>query len=1050
MPATPVIDGTQTGGSVVAQTGFNLTAIPTLANNDWAIGWETSGTVFTPNGGWSSFGAVSGAASQSIPTSGTNVIFGGTFTSSTWQAGCTVFQTTGSTPVIVSSNQASGSAGFPASNVVMPLPFSVTAGNAILVLHNELSAVSSNVPTVTDTQGNTYTQLFFANAGPAGRQVSAFIAMKIAAGSTTVTLNVSGGVGSAAVATAFEVNNIAAVIQSINGQHLYEYESIALNERTIIATAADASGANSLTNEVVYWDAAGAIQPIFTPAALATNVRLVDSRDYAYFSDGIAADYLKWTLDGGPTKTKWGIVAPASAITIGPATGGGALSFALSAAANGSGGNTVYTGTNLNTLTTGTQVQIGGFVNAGNNGAFTVVSSTPTTVTVNNPSGVAESATATLTTQNKLRPTTLLNGWGGNAHVGSYEGGVNQGFSFGLDPSTTGAYSNPGNAFDGDLTTFASATFQHSHQYAGCVWSFAGIGASATNVTLNILSEVPASGTDGQIVTLRSAGLWYSLDNGTTWTQIYNSSTFTKQYSTIAVPNGTTLANVQVMAFLDSHDNMYQKVYDIYIQATFTGTGPVNLTSGREYFAVFENSITGHLSDLSPVSISTGAVFGGAIPLVSIPVSSDPQVDTVVILATADGGDESTLYFVVALPNGTTTFQDNTPEETLLQNNTYLSTDFDGTEHGVADNTPPPVGSLYPTKHRGRLFLLNGSTLFFTKSIADLTTSTGIIAGKYEEAWPADFTMDISEGAEQGNALLSDGTVLYIGTKRHVRRLLGSGPQDFQPIEIIHGETGVNSQDVWQFIYLEGVPVGAMWMTPDLRVIRSDFNTYNNVGWQIQNTLNKINTSALQNCWAAFVGEGVQTFYILAIPTGVNTIPDTLCVYSIATGKWFIWTPTDSIRCALYYMNLSGIPRFVINALSSVIYLFDPAQITDRANSSLPVQVTSSWRTSWLDIGDPMLVKALNELEIGTDDTGMLVTVEGATNSREFETPTAIVTAVPLTSNFLGQLKVDLGGTQTRFRFYRFTFSSTTTVASVVTDVLMDYMSIEAIPFSRY
>src|SRR4029077_19103644 len=48
--------------------------------------------------------------------------------------------------------------------------------------------------------------------------------------------------------------------------------------------------------------------------------------------------------------------------------------------------------------------------------------------------------------------TPTLNGWGPNAHVGAYEMGVNQGFGFGLDPSTTSGYANPNNAGDGNTT----------------------------------------------------------------------------------------------------------------------------------------------------------------------------------------------------------------------------------------------------------------------------------------------------------------------------------------------------------------------------------------------------------------------------------------------------------------------------------------------------------------------------------------------------------------------------------------------------------------------
>jgi hypothetical protein len=72
--------------------------------------------------------------------------------------------------------------------------------------------------------------------------------------------------------------------------------------------------------------------------------------------------------------------------------------YTLSAAANASGGNTVYTGTNLGFLVPGNKLNIAGFANANNNGTpFTVVSSTTTTVTVNNPNGVAETHAGTAT-----------------------------------------------------------------------------------------------------------------------------------------------------------------------------------------------------------------------------------------------------------------------------------------------------------------------------------------------------------------------------------------------------------------------------------------------------------------------------------------------------------------------------------------------------------------------------------------------------------------------------------------------------------------------------
>jgi hypothetical protein len=69
--------------------------------------------------------------------------------------------------------------------------------------------------------------------------------------------------------------------------------------------------------------------------------------------------------------------------------------FTATAAANHVGGNTTYTGTFSND-NTGHPVTITGFTNGNNNGSFTVVSNTSTTMTVNNPNGVAETHAGSL------------------------------------------------------------------------------------------------------------------------------------------------------------------------------------------------------------------------------------------------------------------------------------------------------------------------------------------------------------------------------------------------------------------------------------------------------------------------------------------------------------------------------------------------------------------------------------------------------------------------------------------------------------------------------
>jgi hypothetical protein len=842
---------------------------------------------------------------------------------------------------------------------------------------------------------------------------------------------------------------------TLYAEHLYYYQSQTLDKCTIIATASDQSGVLSTSNDVIYFDGAGVAQNIFTPSLNARPPRAVCSRDYEYFLDGISADNYKWTLVGGSAVSNWGIAAPPSALTVGIATGGGAVVYTLSAAANAVGGNTTYTGTNLQNLSAGTIVQISGFTNAGNNGNFPVVSATgsgPTsTVTVVNSGGITESAAATLVTDNAINPTTLLNGWGAYAHVGSYEGGTNQGYNFATDSSVTAAYTNPGNVFDGSDTTFSYAVGQHTHNYWGCVWSFTNPN-KFNNLTLQILSEVPTNGTDGYTSTARSAGLWYSLDGGTSWTQIYNMALRAKQWDAVSLPNGQDLTQVQVMAFLDSHDDMYQKVYTIKILGETTGNGPITLNTGRQYFTVFYSSITGNYSDLSPLSVSTGPVNGGAFPLTNIPVSPDPQVTDVIILATADGGDPSILYFVADVSNGTTIYQDGTPEAQLLLSDIYFFTDDSGNEFGVKDNGLPPNGS-YIIKHLGRLWMIDGPLLYFSKSIAELTTPSGIIAGRYEEDWDPQDALDISEDSEIGKGLYSDGQTLYIGTSRQIRRVTGTDPSNFTGPNVVFNEAGILNQDVWQTVFLEGSPLGTMWLTPDYRVLLSDFNTYNDVGVEVQSTLNSINKPYDQTSWAMFLADGPYNLYVLAIPTGSATTPNTLLVFDLHSKQWYTWQLADNLLCALYYMNLSGMPRGVFVDANGIFRVFDKTKVMDRATDTIilsPTGITSTIQTSWLDLGDSNLRKVLNEIETTTTVAGTLISIMGASDSSTFATPNVVLSGAALIQNQFGDYKTFLAGYPTTDRWYKMNWTSTSTTGSSLTDVLLGYYGIEIEPSHRF
>lgn len=482
----------------------------------------------------------------------------------------------------------------------------------------------------------------------------------------------------------------------------------------------------------------------------------------------------------------------------------------------------------------------------------------------------------------------------------------------------------------------------------------------------------------------------------------------------------------------------------IGVVVTNSNGGSVNLTNGRVYFYVFRNSQTTHMSDLSAPSVSTGPVTNGTVALSNIGVSTDPQVDLIWILATADGGDQTLLYFLAELPNGTATYTDDTSELDLLANNIVQQTDVNGNLIGVADNDPPPPGDLV-VKHQGRLFVAKNATLYCSKSLSELTTSTGLIAGRYEESWPPENNFDVSDDADVITALISDGTTLYIGTPRHIRRLNGDSPADFQFQQVTFNEAGIVNEDALSVVYADGSPSGCIWITPDLRCIHSDFNTYTDIGGPIQDLLLQINPKDLDDIRVNFYSRGPYDECVVAFNT--STISDwnnTWAVYDMRAQTWLVWqlaTVTTALAFRItdngIHATTSGMPQWLFSDTSGNLFQILPTAYTDNGTA-----ITSLIQTPWYHFGTAVSRKWLNELELITNDPNILVSVDGATTATDFTSPFSLVNdAIPVVSP-LGPLKVFLATTGAHHRFYRTTLIST----AQLTSPLLETLNYEVIP----
>jgi hypothetical protein len=336
---------------------------------------------------------------------------------------------------------------------------------------------------------------------------------------------------------------------------------------------------------------------------------------------------------------------------------------------------------------------------------------------------------------------------------------------------------------------------------------------------------------------------------------------------------------------------------------------------------------------------------------------------------------------------------------------------------------------------------VTGSThsVFFSKATAELTLPNGFVAGKYEEAWPASNYFDVSDGAENVTGMLSDGTTLYIGTESHIRRLLGNTSANFQLPQIVHPHTGLINQEVWQIVYLQGAPSGSIWMTPDYRVIQSDFNTYVDIGSPIQDILNALQPTAATLAHGVFVADGEFDLYILAVPFAQSTFCDLHLVYDLRARQWFVWKPAVGSTSTLFNITAAGVPQWLfIDGTVTNVDIYSSTALTD-AGTAIPVTAS----TSWLHLGEPTRRKVLSELQI-FGNTNMAVTIRGANNSQDFtDTTTTIVYNRNLRQSPFKTWNLYLTGDESHHRYYQFTFTGNSTQSPLLGAYIISFAALD-------
>ena len=385
---------------------------------------------------------------------------------------------------------------------------------------------------------------------------------------------------------------------------------------------------------------------------------------------------------------------------------------------------------------------------------------------------------------------------------------------------------------------------------------------------------------------------------------------------------------------------------------------------------------------------------------------------------------------------------------TLLNANLWVDTDSYGSLFGIVNNDPPPANLILPTAHQGRIFATDGLNVFFSKSIDEVTTSTGLITSKWEEAWPSDNVLPIALNNERVLGLKSDGTNLHIGTDHSIYTLTGTSPADFSIPNTLFQQTGILSQDTWTVIYAEGEPAGFMWITPDLKMMYSDFSTYRSVGDAIYPLLSLWDSTYTPHAKMVSFTYGPLSLVALAYKP-VSSATAQYLIFDTKLKKWYQWNPqvrnSGPLSTFVYQHPPTGYRGlfYIENDGTNAHYrLFDPTVASDGGGINIPWQV----RTNWQSMGDPNALKTLNELEVGTTQTGMGVAIFGARTQADLNTPVLLSNGT-LRKNPLGTWKFFTAGVDTNARYYQFQFTSA--AASQAGDVLT-YFSAQHYPQARF
>lgn len=326
---------------------------------------------------------------------------------------------------------------------------------------------------------------------------------------------------------------------------------------------------------------------------------------------------------------------------------------------------------------------------------------------------------------------------------------------------------------------------------------------------------------------------------------------------------------------------------------TWKNTGPIGLTSttGYQYYYAFMNSITGHVSNVSPISVITGPVIGQSVTLTGVgmqitpsgPLSQDPQVDTIVIFRNVSGG--GFWYQLATLPNPGTT----SAAETWTYVDTTLDSKLNTSIYAPVGllNSPPPAGLINMEYFGGRLFGSVANDLYYNTSTDNASLLNITQNGVPPESWAPGNVQPFNSPLVRN---VATATGMLIFTKTDTWLEVGSDLSTFTPVRAFPG-IGIESYNA---LAIDGSQLMVytgdrqiLTISPSSGAIEAGFA----IGDVVESTFSPANTYIARH----IAGSSDNAFYLADGSTGWYRLNPNQVGASVSGEQTAVWSPFATI-----------------------------------------------------------------------------------------------------------------------------------------------------------